>query len=79
MVTELGRVRTVVRHGVTGLLAPSGDTTPVAASIRRLLDDSGLAERMSLVGRRHVFKRFGYHRLPTEIEQLYDEVVGSRP
>lgn len=77
--TDVGGVRTVVRHEVTGLLVPSGDAAATAAAIRRLLDDRESAGRMAMTGQKDVLERFGHEHLLKEIEQLYDEVLADRP
>lgn len=73
--TDVGGVRTVVRHEITGLLASPGDASTISGAIQRLLRDRDLAERMAEVGRRDVVERFGHERLLTEIQQLYEEVL----
>jgi glycosyltransferase involved in cell wall biosynthesis len=45
--TEAGGVPAILTHGVHGLLAPLDDHHQIAAHVLRLLDDSGLAKRMT--------------------------------
>ena len=42
----------MIREGETGLLAPLEEPAPLAAAIRRVLDDPALAERLAGAGRR---------------------------
>jgi len=51
-------VRELVRHDATGLLAPSGDTGALAASIEQLLGDSVRAARLGAAGRERIRREF---------------------
>lgn len=73
--TDVGGVRTVVRHERSGLLARSGDVTGIAVAIRRLLNERDFAQRMAAAGRDDVLQRFGAGRLVGEVRELYDEVL----
>ncbi len=74
--TDVGGVPFVVRHGVTGWLAPKSDPASFAWLLRRVLDDPGLATTMALAGQADVTERFGYQRLVRDIGDLYRELVG---
>lgn len=76
--TDVGGVRTVVRDGVTGLLAPPGDAEAVAALLARLLADAGTRRVMGQAGRQHVRERFGGERLLRDMRDLYTDLL-SRP
>jgi glycosyltransferase involved in cell wall biosynthesis len=45
--TDAGGVPTILRDGEHGLLAPCGDHAAVAAAVLRLLDEAGLAQRLT--------------------------------
>lgn len=77
--TDVGGVRTVVEHEVTGLLAPAGDVSLIAEALRRLLADREAADRMAAAGRTRVLQRFGHKRLLAEMHQLYDDELAARP
>jgi len=47
----------VVEHEVTGLLAAAGDRTALAAACRRLLEETGLGERLSTAAAARVRQR----------------------
>jgi glycosyltransferase involved in cell wall biosynthesis len=74
--TDVGGVRSVVDHERTGLLAPFGDVTLLAAHLERLLADRPAAARLGVAGRAHVAARFGSTRLLHDIDALYSELVG---
>ena len=46
----------VVRHGVTGLLTPPGDTAAYAAALSQLLTDGTLRTQMAQEARRFVLE-----------------------
>ena len=75
--TDVGGVRTVVHHEVTGLLAAAGDARAVAAALRRFLDDRASAESMARAGTADVLQRFGHLRLLREVQQLYHEILAA--
>ncbi len=73
--TDVGGVRSVVEHGVTGLLAAAGDWETVAAHVRRLLADPGARRHMGDAGRERVRVRFGDARLVDDVRALYSELL----
>lgn len=50
--TNVGGIPHLVRHEESALLVPSGDVEEMTRSVFRLLDDSSLAARLSLQGRK---------------------------
>lgn len=75
--TDVGGVRSVVVDGETGLLVAPGDHRAMAEAIRSLLRD---ARRRADMGRRarDLAVRFDQHRLVTDIDALYRELLTSR-
>lgn len=73
--TDVGGVRAVVEHGVTGLLAPPADAPTVAAHIGLLLLDPAARLRMGQAGRERVRDRFGQGRLLDDVRALYAELL----
>jgi len=67
-------MRDVIADGVTGLLATPGDKPALARQTRRLLDDSGLRERLSRSARELSLERFQAARMVMEHLQLYQKV-----
>ncbi len=49
--TRVGGISHLLRDGETGLLVPDGDAPAMAGAVRRLLDEPGLAGRLSTEGR----------------------------
>jgi glycosyltransferase involved in cell wall biosynthesis len=75
--TRVGGVPLVVKDGVTGYLAASGDVEDIAGLLHRLLDDATARRRMGLAGREYVRQRFGEDRLVREIADLYSELCST--
>jgi glycosyltransferase involved in cell wall biosynthesis len=59
----------------TGLLVPPGDSSALAAAIRRLHEDRGALDVMGSNGRRLVQERYTWTRVTDAYEALYREVV----
>ena len=71
--SNVGGLPEVVESGKTGFLVSDGDfTTPV----RRLLEDAGLAARMSQAARERVQREFSVERMVEKTVQAYHEVLG---
>jgi glycosyltransferase involved in cell wall biosynthesis len=75
--TAGGGIPEMIEHEVTGLLAPVGDGTALAAAIDRLLDDPALARRLAVAARVRV-RDFDIERTIERTEALYRDVVTER-
>ena len=72
------------RWASTGRSAEAGaglvttlDPADVAGAIGRLLDDPDAAERMGRAGEALAARRYSWERVATDVEALYEEVVGQ--
>jgi len=71
--SNVGGLPEVVESGTTGFLVSDGDfRTPV----RRLLEDAGLAARMSQAARERVQREFSVERMVEKTVRAYHEVLG---
>jgi glycosyltransferase involved in cell wall biosynthesis len=75
--TDAGGTATVVRHGKTGLLAPIGDTTGLAAHLAALSHDPKLARALGRAGGADVRSRFATERMVDTIDDLYETLLAS--
>jgi len=75
--TRHGGIPEAVCDGTTGLLVPERDVPSLAAAIERLLCDVSFRQRLSVEGQRFVQKQFDLANQTSELEGLYDEVVGQ--
>jgi glycosyltransferase involved in cell wall biosynthesis len=67
----------VLIDGLTGFLAPAGDTAAVAGSLVRLLNDNQLAARLGGNGRAKVEKEFDWRLMCDILEREYAAGVGA--
>ena len=68
-----------VREGETGLLVPPGDDRALAAAVRRLLDDSALAGRLSTCAVEEVRMRYTFDTHAKAKLQAIADLWNSRP
>jgi glycosyltransferase involved in cell wall biosynthesis len=76
--TDVGGVRSAVRDGQTGFLAPADDVDTLAQSVARLLDDPELRAQMAAVGRAHSTGLYTLDRLVADHVRLYRELFTAR-
>lgn len=70
--TDCGGIREYAEHQINALLSPVGDPKVLAANIVRLLDDSGLQERIALAGLQRI-KDFTWKRSTDLLEAVLQE------
>lgn len=70
--TNVGGIPHLLRHGEEALLVPEGDAEALAASVCRLLDEPGLAGRLSMAGR-EVAERSSWPR----VQPLWEELLAG--
>src|SRR6059058_5066050 len=75
---EIGGLGELVDDGVTGVLVPPGESTPLARAIVGLGSDLDLAARMGEAGRRRALDRFLQERCTDRTELLYREQLKGR-
>ena len=68
----------LVEDGSSGLLVPPRDPAALAAALRRLLEEPGLAARLARAGRQRVLAGFTVAKRLDAIEALYRELVAAR-
>lgn len=70
--TDAGGIPDMVTNDVQGLLVPPGDTAALAAALRRVLLDKGLAERLGMAARETYA---GWHQTPDEFARAYRVLI----
>ena len=73
--TAVGGIPYLLRDGETGLLVPDGDATAMSAAVCRLLDEPGLAGRLSANGRR-LAESCAWEPVKAQWQTLFTEVLG---
>lgn len=74
--TQHGGIVESVADGVSGLLAPEHDPPALARHIIRLAEDRDLWQAMSQAGADRVARQFNRAQLVTDLEAIYDEILG---
>ncbi|PYY48278.1 glycosyltransferase family 4 protein [Curtobacterium sp. MCBD17_023] len=72
---DRGGIADVVEHGVTGLLAPPGDTATFTDHVRSVLDDPALAARL----RRGAFEAYAARHAPAAHVRAWRELLDEFP
>lgn len=78
VVTDVGGVRDVLHHEQNGLLVRPREPAALVRELRRLLLDSGFAERLGMQARNDMFLGYDTHRVVELLDDLYSE-ISSRP
>ncbi len=68
----------VVKEGETGLLAPVGDAVVLAERIEALLEQPGLARRLSEQARELVLRRYTIQAVAQAYMSIYEDLLGFR-
>jgi glycosyltransferase involved in cell wall biosynthesis len=66
-----------VRHEVTGLLVPDGDTASMADAMERLLTDRALARTLGNTAREQARREFSWTQVAARVEQVYREAIAE--
>jgi glycosyltransferase involved in cell wall biosynthesis len=74
--SRTGGIVDVVEDGRSGLLVPPGDAAALAAGLRRLVADNGLARAMGQSARTIALARFDERDAVTRYRALFTEVAG---
>jgi glycosyltransferase involved in cell wall biosynthesis len=76
--TDVGGVRSAVRDGESGSLAPAEATDRLASAVARLIDDPEQARLSGAAGRAYATSLFTLERLAADHAALYDELLALR-
>ncbi len=76
--TRVGGLPEVVTDGVTGLLVPADQPTPLASALARLMGDPALRSRLGAAGAARVRALFDPALMPARFAALYAELAGLR-
>jgi glycosyltransferase involved in cell wall biosynthesis len=75
--SDVGGLRDVVQHEVTGLRVPPGDPGALAAALDRLLDDPQLRHRMGTAGALNA-RQFEAAAVAPRVVEIFEEVLSRR-
>jgi glycosyltransferase involved in cell wall biosynthesis len=71
-----------LRHEVSGLRVPDGDTAAMAAALERLITDRALARRLGDAARDQIRREFSWAQVAAQVEGVYRTAIAeaaSRP
>ncbi len=74
-----GALPEIVADNETGLLVPPADPSALAAALRRLLSNPGLAAAMSQTGRARAAERFGIEQQVASLAAIYKDLQTRQP
>jgi glycosyltransferase involved in cell wall biosynthesis len=72
-----GGLPEILADGITGLLVRPGDPLDLAGAIASVLDDPARRAALGAAAAQDVGRRFKRERMVTDIQQLYDELLGA--
>lgn len=76
--TRVAGTAEAIVDGQTGILVPLRDSKRLAESIKTLLKDQRLAQKMGEAGRRRAHRHFRVERMVDETEKLYMDLMKSK-
>jgi glycosyltransferase involved in cell wall biosynthesis len=76
--TDTGGVSEVVVDGVSGRLVPTGNPGAAAEAILAMAADGAARRRYTLEARSRLGGEFDNRRMVSQIEEIYDEILGER-
>ncbi|MFM9055410.1 MAG: glycosyltransferase family 4 protein [Bacteroidota bacterium] len=74
--TRAGGIPELVEDGVNGILCPVGDEMSLCASVRRIFDEPGLAQRLGAAGKERSH-RFSFRSTAAQTLEVYRQITGS--
>ncbi|OHB66337.1 MAG: glycosyl transferase family 1 [Planctomycetes bacterium RBG_13_63_9] len=75
--TRVAGVPQLVGHETNGLLVEAGDLGQLAESLKRLLMDRDLRDRLAAAARRTVEEHYSFEARMEKIRAIYDQLLGS--
>jgi len=77
--SAVGQLKSVIRHGVNGLLCPPGDPEALAAVLQQLQREPGLRARLAIGARASVVPRHTWDRQSARVLQVADAARMGQP
>lgn len=77
VVSDVGGLGEVVRHGITGWKSYAGNPNSLADGILHLIHRPDLASKLKENAYREVTTRYNWSRIANDTAKLYEEVVGN--
>ena len=78
VVTNVGALPEIVKHGESGLVVPYGKTEKLAMALYEILHDRRRANRMGKTAQRFVRRNFDHKLLIDRLEAVYLKALRTR-
>jgi glycosyltransferase involved in cell wall biosynthesis len=75
--TAVGGLPELIEHGVSGMLAPSGDASSLAASLVQLYQNADLRNQMAEVAAGRAQEKFSLQGMLNSYRDVYYDVLGT--
>jgi L-malate glycosyltransferase len=75
--TAVGGLPEIIEHGVSGMLAPSGDASSLAASLVQLYQNADLRNQMAEVAAGRAQEKFSLQGMLNSYRDVYYDVLGT--
>ncbi|MCB9155579.1 MAG: glycosyltransferase family 4 protein [Caldilineaceae bacterium] len=72
--SDIAGVRSVVNHGVDGLLMRHGDGDDLVAQLQKMVIDAKLRQSMALAGRAKVERKYAWEKVCAKLSAMYHEI-----
>jgi glycosyltransferase involved in cell wall biosynthesis len=77
VVSAVGAIPHVIQPMVNGILIPPGDINSISDSLMKLAGDSVLRETLGKNARNEVVANYSVHRMASDYERLYGNILGN--
>lgn len=78
IVTNMGGMPEIIKHGINGFVAPVRDFEAIAAKICQLLDDVKLKERFGYTGREMVESQYTKEKVTHDTLAVYNKIIRGK-
>ncbi len=75
IVSDTAGLKSIVKHGQTGLMFPSGDSVQCAREIATVLDSPALRKTLEENAMADAVKRFGYEQRAKDVQKVFDSIL----
>jgi glycosyltransferase involved in cell wall biosynthesis len=75
--SAIGQLTNVIIDGYNGLLVPPGDTSAMAAAIKRLIEDSSMRSELGQHAREDAVSKYSWENYISRLERLFNAVIAG--
>jgi glycosyltransferase involved in cell wall biosynthesis len=76
--SAIGQLSNVIIDGYNGLLVPPGDTSAMAAAMKRLIEDSSLRSQLGQHAREDAVSKYSWEKYVSRLERLFNAVIAGK-